>query len=449
MSYIKNLSTFKKVLYASFILILLFNLVIPSLSGDDLFYYNAISGHSFNGQFLNDLPKFIFSRYHIWSSRVVIEFFLTFLTQHVFIWKILATGVTCLYIILMNYYFNTRKSLNILLVILTTLFSLPNSFFSETGWIATTTNYFWAITFALAAFYPFFQKLMKRKINWFFYSAALIIQIFASNQEQINACFLGLTTCLIVYLAFQKQKIWILLPNWVLSIGGAIFSLTTPGNKLRYASELKHWFPDYAHFGLLRKLELGFSSTGKATFFDFNLSALLFFIVLALLSLLIIKNKYLKMMTLVPLITNIMFYIFKINRPNPNSVDDLTNNFLKHFTNFGTDISLKNPRSIMPDLFILILLIITTVSIWLIIENHKKALLIIILLAMGFASKFIMAFSPTIWASGIRVNFSLYVSLIMATLILLNEYEIKNPEGMTKFMNLYIPSAIVAGILMF
>lgn len=433
---------YKMAMISIFVVILIISFTIPKLSGDDVFYLNAINGQSFNGQFKDNVFKFINSRYHIWSSRVLIETLLVFFVKHIFIWRIVNVFVLTSFVGLLNIYFNKNRSLNIILMSVFLTILLPRVLFTEAGWIATTLNYLWAATFALIGFLPFYKRINHKKISVWLYIVSFLFMGLASNQEQINACILGLIVVLGAYLIRNKQRYLDLIPFLLLSIGSLVFTLHCPGNKLRYFAEMQHWFPEYGKLSLIRKIELGFSSTGKVLFFDSSLLFLLFFGLIFIIGNQVFKNQILKSLSALPLVMNALIMLFNVNRPQPTAIDKSVNNFMRQFTHFGTNANFHDISSLGADFLILILFLIVCYVLWTFFKNIWARLFAIVIFIMGYLSKFIMAFSPTVWASGNRTGFILYLSVIILILMIVNELNKTNSDRVDKALMVLAPVGI-------
>lgn len=440
---LRRIDNYKKVIIIFFIGLLIYNLLIPKPVGDDTkMFLRAISG----GEFKNRLFPYLAYRYNNWSSRVVIEMWITFAVQHFVLWKILNSFVMIGLVYILNVYFNKKRSINVLLITIVSVIAMPNRFVFEPGWVADTGNYLWPITFALFAFFPFYQKLTKQKINPYSYVLSLLALIFASNQEQVGICVFALMILIIGYLVVNGEKVWILMPSWIINICLLLVTVLSPGNKVRYNIEL-HRFPEYGQIGLLKKLEVGFSSSGSELFLNFNIIVWLLFVVMVLLARYKIKDRMLKMITYMPFITSSIFYVFSMHRDSHGWTDNIVNNFFIQFTSLGTKLSISNTITWAPDFLILILIISLVVGLWNLIDDKRKAIFAIVISAMGFLSKFVMAFSPTVWASGIRVDMILYFSVVIVLLMLLKEYETDNKKGLDLIVNFMVPAGIIINII--
>ena len=139
------------------------------------------------------------------------------------------------------------------------------------------------------------------------------------------------------------------------------------------------------------------------------------FIILSLASFIYSKKNFTKYLSVFNIILTILLMIFRTS-------------FLEMFPSLVKILDIFNYQQ-APDFSnikifvavpIAILIIVDLIYMILVIFKEKSLLPLLILLA-GFASRFIIGFSPTIFASGVRTAFILYMSLIIVILYTLNK----------------------------
>ncbi|HAP9462676.1 TPA: hypothetical protein IWJ87_000087, partial [Enterococcus faecium] len=79
------------------------------------------------------------------------------------------------------------------------------------------------------------------------------------------------------------------------------------------------------------------------------------------------------------------------------------------------------PGTWIATLVVLALLLCLIVGIYLSFDNKKTSIFLVILMIMGFCSRLIMGFSPTVWASGMRTYYILYVVIAILVLMAVKE----------------------------
>lgn len=97
-------------------------------------------------------------------------------------------------------------------------------------------------------------------------------------------------------------------------------------------------------------------------------------------------------------------------------------NALKNsLTKYGSGITLKSPRSAILDLLFVVVIFSMVYSLFFCFENKFNFLFSLGVLSIGFASRMLMGFSPTIWASGERTFLFFYFSMIMVSVLVYKE----------------------------
>lgn len=395
---------------------LLFNMYMPTIRADDMVYASRLDKLGYLGASIE--------HYKTWSSRIIVELFLMFFSKHFALWKLLNSMVMVGTVVLLCKYVFEKINVKNLLLVFSIYCLVPMTVMGETGWRATTLNYQWPVAFSLLAFYPFFQVLRGEEITRKIYWLSIPLLIFSTNQEQVNACFFVLTSIVSLYLIVNGRYSYKLSVFSIISLAELIFSLTTPGNALRAVHEINRWFPEYKNFNFLNKLDLGISSFGKPFFLDMNILFLLLFSLVFILVYRKHQNYYVRILTALPLFLNLIIYFgntmgqsFTYVSGNKRAMIWSSSNLNNLFTGLGTKLSLFYPGTWIATLVVLGLLICLIVGIYLSFDNKKTAILLVILMIMGFCSRVIMGFSPTVWASGMRTYYILYIVIVLLVLM--------------------------------
>lgn len=216
----------------------------------------------------------------------------------------------------------------------------------------------------------------------------------------------------------MHQKVFLLIPQLLISSLQLIFTLTTPGNTKRSAIEAANRFPDFIHYSLFHKIDLGFTSVGRMLFIENDFLITTFFIIIAIMVFSKTTKLSWRCLSLIPILFNLLFIFFS-SQSNKTVFNLLVPRFLSKITNTGTGASLSAPVTWIPDLCFLVSLFAVVVSLFVIYHNISQKILFSIIFIMGVLSKFIMGFSPTVWASGNRTGFITYICLIIILLSIL------------------------------
>lgn len=378
---------------------------------DDLFFSTACE--SIN------LFEFIAQRYQTWTSRIIIEGILVILCQYLpmIIWKALNIGMYYLMIYSISELIieKDKRIFNTIMCIF--LLVIPIDIFKEAGWMATMNNYLWVAATGIYSLTLLKKILENKKLTFLQIVSYILAIIYASNQEQMAGILFILYTFFgIFYIAKNKRVKPILIINYTIIVLQIIVVLTCPGNLNRKIQEEAHWYPGFSDLSILEKLTNGFLSmmdyvieSGRIIFFS--------------------------------LIIFITYTVFKKYKSNIYRVISSIPLFLVIITKYCIRI-LNEPSHIylIQDsqiylyakliLYILILLFMT-LGIWIISkDNNSKLINVFIIYFTGFISRLIIAFSPTVYASGERTSIFWYISFII--IIILTIQEIYEEKEITK-----------------
>lgn len=382
-----------------FLLLVCTHLTFEFNLGDDI-YFSQVD--------FSNIFEWLGSRYNTWSSRLFIEFILVLLLKlpHI-IWCLLNSFMIILVAHCISYLFtkNTFKDklLSFLLVCL-----YPLSKVSGTGWYATTLNYLWPLAIGLFALIPIKNALIGKtesKTMRALYSLALI---FACNQEQMCALIVGFYLVFIIYLYKEKKFKKYIGFQFLLSVFSIIFILTCPGNDARFLNEISSWYPEYSNFGLIEKVIVGLLSTISKIVLSLETPLILLLIVIPYL---LRKNTLLiKLNSYIPI-----FFII----------------FLRNFDNFLSQLKIYEQKiinfdsSMIPIILISVVFIISImISLYFIfakIKNDSKYLIPLIFVT-GLLSRFILSFSPTVYASGDRTYIFYDFSIIIVLFSIIRSF---------------------------
>ncbi len=394
--------------YLPFILLFMVMMVIHSFTNffrDDLY---------FSTQLLNtNLFDYIKMRYLTWSSRIITEVYFVFFTNHRTLWIFIDSFAYSLIAYLLGKLLNKENNTKINWVITMMTLIYPFTDMSSAGYITTTIFYIWPLLSFLYIMYIVKQKLEDKKISkWQIFLLGVAI-INAVTSEQ--ACLL---TAGFTFLAILKKIIdknfKIKNNKTLLAILGCcllylIFIATCPGNHMRTISETATWYPNYANFNILPKIYLGI----VPAFSVIMSNGVIITLTSLFLCLLTFKNdnkNYNKMISLILLVFFASTTIFK-------------NNLLNVFPNFAHFYDILALES-LPELNLLNILpfglccVSLAGIIYLLYINFKGNILIPIIFLAGFCSRFIMGFSPTVFASHERTAIFFYFSMLIINIII-------------------------------
>ena len=388
--------------------------VLMQKHGDDITFSSMCN----NTNFLNC----IILRYQEWTSRIIIEGILIIFANYLpmFIWKIASIGMCYLLVYSISELFiekNKRNLNTILCICLLTIITLLR----ETGWMATINNYLWVAATGLYAIIPLKKIIKQEKISKIQNILYILAIIYACNQEQMAGILFIVYTCVLAYLIKHKNTKPITIILYGIIILSLILVITCPGNISRNIQEEQRWYPGFSNLSLLTKVENGVTSM-----MDYVVQSgrILFFALLILISYTIWqknKNTFLRLIGLSPLILTIIYkevYRILIEYEKTTFMQEST---LYLIFKLGIYISI---------------LVLIGVCLYIIFKkiNQNKNMFYISLITYisGIASRLVMAFSPTIYASGERTCFFWYISFCILIILILETDNKKTDKIITK-----------------
>ncbi|WP_159721455.1 DUF6056 family protein [Enterococcus sp. CSURQ0835] len=399
---------------------------------------NFLFLHPFIRKFDHDYLAFLLHRYSTWSSRSVIELFTLLGVQfHVF-WRLANSVLLTCAIALPPYLLKKNRAVkNVDLCVSAALFfTFPLTFFNETGWVATTTNYFWVYSLGLVSFYPIAKFLHREPVSKFAYGVGLLSLVYASNQEQMGLLAFGFLIVFLFYLLYQKKSVLFLLPYLIVNSASLLFIALAGGNKTRYAREVRHWFSDFDQLSLLRKVELGYSSTLRHLFFDQQLTILLvtfFVFCLALAKFFERKHSAVGILGMLPFILSGLISLPSLQKT------PLIAKLLLMFNHYGTVIKIHQPTTWIPDLILSVIFFSLLVSLVYLLDYDPISVVPILFLVAGLCVRLVMGFSPTIWASATRTYIFTFGLFSLIYLFLLEYVNFgKNTRRYVSFLTVLI-----------
>lgn len=338
--------------------------------------------------FFTDQPfsiGWLIGRYQQWSSRMFIEAILILVSKQMWLFRLINAIVFALLIDSLVKVTLGRRIESLLLIAISLLF-LPITLFLSAGWLT----------------------------------------LFATNQEQVCVSLLLFLVGKISVAIFKKKKIHIqsyLVLGFTL-INFVIIALS-PGKQSRNTQSIPTLFPEFAQFSMFDKINLGISHTSKVLLVQQNFLMILFLSILAVGIILTGKLWYMKLLATVPLIVipiNVLIATLTNNGYTSQSFSDylLTKQSSSSLNSLMELIIQLLTDDVSPiwNIFFVVIFICILVSLVYISKNLSLAYLFMI----GLASHAMMGFSPSIFKSGDRTAFILYITIIYSMLYLLKMF---------------------------
>lgn len=355
-----------------------------------------------------EMVKRALERYFTWTGRVPIELLMTSTIGHPTFWKIGIPASVLLLCISINRIAFGRVKIVQLGVIVLLFASIPSAINEDASWWVTGFyNYLLPVSLAFYAF-----SVSYLGVNNYTERLMCIISIFIfSYMEQAGIVYI--ISLIILLLINKSSRNGFNTLALSLSIVNFIICIKAPGNENRMLLEVWNWYPQYQSYGVFQKLSLGFDKLHNLITMRYNIPLVV--LVSALLyaqSLRSECNLALKA-SMIILVTFIAI--------------SLTNSFTGFFSNksffFSDYLSSSNWSSakIYLSYFYAFVLISSIFTIFIdMVAKGEKMILPPIMLLLGLMTVTMMGMSPTVYASGLRVDFIFECMCIAASASIIN-----------------------------
>lgn len=405
---IKRLFNENKIFIVFFVAALIIHVFLPLNWSDDAVFLTKTADKDIftfldgSARPLTDGLTYIFSR-NQWLWRILNPCILTTL-----LWSINKTApVNC-------------KSKSTQIISFVAVF--PTMVLVDAGFVATTVNYLWPVTFGILNLLPLTDALNNRKTNKILLLLLIPLLIYATNMQQICAVLLAVFLISSLYFIIRKKFKPYLILQFIITLCGTVSSLLLnfTGDNSRMVRETGRYFPDFAQLNIFEKTELGFSSTFYCMTMEIRQAFAGFIIFVIYLSFMIFKyNKspFSKVVSVIPIIFSVVFGIYSLIPNVDLSIFEFVTGGLHHY---GMEKAVYS-FEIVPDIIFTILFVILIYCICILIENKYQKVFAVLTFMLGLGSRMIMGFSPTVWASGYRTYCIMFISFIYIAIIIADQ----------------------------
>ncbi|MGE1562063.1 hypothetical protein [Pantoea septica] len=340
-----------------------------------------------------EMLKRAFERYFTWTGRVTIELLMTSTIGYPSVWKIgIPASVLLLCFSISRIAFGKARLVQVGMVVL--LFaSIPSAINDDSSWWVTGFyNYLLPVSLAFYAFsvsYLGIERYTERLM--------CIISVFVfSYMEQAGIVYI-ISLLLLIFLCKRSRNtfnIFIL----SLSVVNFVVCIKAPGNENRMLLETWSWYPQYQAYGVINKLSLGFDKLHNLMTMSNNIPLIFLCSIVVYVQSLRNDNSLALRASMFVLITFIAL--------------SLVNSFTGFFYNksffFHYYLSSSNWSSakIYISYFYFFVVISSMFTIFIdMVSRSEKMILAPIMLLLGFMTVTMMGMTPTVYASGLRVDF--------------------------------------------
>lgn len=395
--------------YAPFMLVLviavLYHLKIGEISGDDPFFAAATDDKA--------MWQFLSERYQTWTSRIVIDFLVVSLVDHLIVWKILDIIVFSSMPVLFAKILGDTKLVRWCSAAAILLY--PFHDVGSAGWVTTTINYLWPIWGILLVGVLVKKVLSQEKILWYEIAAGVIGCILASSHEQAAVVlFIILLLAGIWLLRKHCLKVPVYYLMLLINMASLIFILTCPGNGNRNAVGTVD-MPEFANYTLFDKAYLGLLSIERV--FIANVDIVFFMVVLLLAALVYIKTSDYKKTLISSLAVLILLgqSVIKTAYPELNGLFVVPEQV--------TVWSYGELSAWIPMVYLAVTVASILAALFWLMEDMQEYISAVLLLGCGFAAGLVIGFTATIYVSGDRVYITLYFILLFISVYCIRRME--------------------------
>ncbi len=385
-------------------------LFLPVSWSDDSVFQNKVSN--------TDLFSFIQG-----SARPFTDSFTYIFSKYNFLWRL----INPLLMILLPYGISELFSFK-LSVKETVVFFLclvyPTMVIVDAGFIATTLNYLWPVTFGILSLLPLKKLIFNEDVKWYEFIITFPLILYSTNMQQmsvvLNAVLFGANIYLIIKRFFNLN----VLLQFLVAAAGLVWSfyLNFFGDNNRMVRECGRYFPYFSELGIFQKTELGFSSTLYSMTMNPHFAVVGFLFFTLFISVMLCLKKSSVISIVVSLIPPLFTVVMSIMKFVPDSrIYSFVSGELR---NFGLE---KAYYSFNPvtDVIFLLLSICVLYTIYCLLNNKCKFFVSFIVLCLGLGTRIMMGFSPTVWASGNRTFCILFITFIIVGFMIYNDYKLE------------------------
>nr|WP_027870838.1 DUF6056 family protein [[Eubacterium] cellulosolvens] len=376
--------------------------------GDDITFMRVENGS------LADYWNYAVSFYPSWSSRVLINFVVFIFTdRQSFVPWTIYMGVS---LYLLMYSFSAlfaqkdhERECNVIITGMILLF--PFRVLNSAGWVTTATTYLGPMACGFFSLLPLRKVNEGEKIKWYVWPFYMLALVYGANIEQMMVVILGSYLVGVIYLFLKKKFHPLLVVQLLLAVASFMFILLCPGNNARKNSEIITWYKDWGMLNMIDKVDLGYSTTMQMLWYG---SQICLIITCCLFTFLLWK-KYRRFSyamtagvpTLLMILLGPLRPITLILYPDIHLLtDDIERNGLVTVANRG------NIQALGRYIVWAALLSLMIVAV-LLLQNHIRELLVsFVLIGAGTASRVVLGFSPTVYASAFRTYSVMFFCII-------------------------------------
>ncbi len=284
----------------------------------------------------------------------------------------------------------------------------------DAGFIATTVNYMYPGLCALITYNVLKKASEGQKISLWEYLLSIPLTAYAANMQQLGAISVLIFAAATVYFAAKKTFRFYAFFETLLYSAAVIFiySINVFGDNNRLVRSTAMFFPSFESLSIFQKAELGFSSTFYNLVMNPHFTYAAFLAFTLFICVCVFKSKataFQKAIGIFPPAVSAALGILS---------------FIPSFSLGYKGYVLETAEytfAVLPYLFYIPIIASILFSLYNLL-GKTKFWASFALLFIGLVSRMIMGFSPTVWASGQRTFFIMYITFIAISALLADKF---------------------------
>lgn len=355
------------------------------------------------------------------SARPLVDSLTYFFSRYPLAWRVLNPFILIVLALILSKFLyvgnNTKMKVAICIAII-----YPAMIVVDAGFIATTLNYLWTVTFGLLCLLPLWKTINNIEVKLYEKILLLPFLFYATNMQQMAVVLVVIFLIGYVYSTKKKKNRIYTLLQLIISVLCTLFSffINTFGDNSRMIRETGRYFPDFSGLNLFEKFELGFSSTFYCLIMELHFGWIAFTIFTIFLVYLVFKNSK-KAVDRLQVCFPLLCSSYGLLRTLFSSVFLVLENYIPGDVKNYKMTKATYSFELFADLVYLLIIVCILYSLWILLKNMVKYLIATSIFFIGLGTRILMGFSPTVWASGHRTFFIMFLSLIMIVIIIVND----------------------------
>ncbi|EPM3638080.1 hypothetical protein [Enterobacter roggenkampii] len=352
----------------------------------------------------NNILEHLLTRFETWSGRFSVELVMTSTIGYSMLWKLGVPTSILILCVSCNKIADLELSCVSIALSFILFASIPADIHSDASWwITGFYNYLLPVS---AATYTF-STLTKKETNTLEKIACILLAFYFPYMEQAGISFLVATACLAISKRNSISRFELLIA--LIVIINLTICLAAPGNINRFILESWHWYPQYQTYGLTEKISLGFDKLHQLMTLRLNFPLMALSVVLF-----ILRSSLGEMCNAIKIAMLVISTFIAVSIANSFTGLLYNGAFFS-----GKTIDATRWSSITTYIsYSYMLAVISSILIVLIECNLKRKInsTSIIAMLIGFMTVTMLGFSPTVYASGFRVDLIFEIMCIISFL---------------------------------